>query len=85
MRPVPAPFITNPTATWICQRLREAFPYDRVPRYLIFDRDSKFSSEVVRTVRGMGVKMVRTAYRSPQQNGVAERWFNQPDEIFSTT
>ena len=64
----------NPTATWICQRLREAFPYDRVPRYLIFDRDSKFSSEVVRTLRGMGVKTVRTAYRSPWQNGIAERW-----------
>lgn len=46
----------HPTAAWICQLLREAFPYDQVPRYVIFDRDSKFSSEVVRTLRGMGAK-----------------------------
>ncbi len=65
---------TNPAADWICQRLREAFPYDQVPRYVIFDRDSKVSSEVVRTLRGMGVKPLQTSYRSPWQNGVAERW-----------
>jgi putative transposase len=64
----------NPSAAWICQQLREAFPYDQVPRYLIFDRDSKFDHEVVRTLKGMGVEVVRTAYRSPWQNGVAERW-----------
>jgi hypothetical protein len=55
----------NPSATWICQRLREAFPYDQVPRYLIFDRDSKFDHEVVRTLRGIGVRIVRTAFRGP--------------------
>ncbi len=64
----------NPTAAWICQRLREAFPDDQAPRYLIFDRDFKFSGEVARTLRGMGTKLVRTAYRSPWQNGVAEPW-----------
>ena len=64
----------NPTAAWICQRLREAFPYDQVQRFVIFDRDSKFSSEVVRKLKGMGAKAVRTSYRSPWQNGVAERW-----------
>jgi putative transposase len=64
----------NPSATWICQQLREAFPYDHVPRYLIFDRDSKFDHEVLGTLKGMGVEVVWTAYRSPWQNGVAERW-----------
>jgi transposase InsO family protein len=64
----------NPTAAWICQRLREAFPDDEAPRYLILDRDRKFGHEVIRTLQGMGVKIVRTAYRSPWQNGVAERW-----------
>lgn len=65
---------THPCAEWICQQLREAFPYDRVPRYLIFDRDAKFGHEVTRILKAMGVKIVRTAYRSPWQNGVAERW-----------
>ena len=32
-----------PTATWVIQQLREAFPYDEAPRYLIFDRDSTFN------------------------------------------
>ncbi|MFC1573162.1 integrase core domain-containing protein [Candidatus Eisenbacteria bacterium] len=64
----------NPTAAWICQRLREAFPDEHAPRYLIFDRDGKFGHEITRTLKGMGVKIVRTAYRSPWQNGVAERW-----------
>ena len=64
----------HPSAQWVCQQLREAFPYDQVPRYVVFDRDSKFDREVVRTLKGMGVEVVRTAYRSPWQNGVAERW-----------
>jgi len=64
----------NPKAGWICQRLREAFPDDQAPRYPIFDRDGKFGPEVIRTIKGMGTKTVRTAYRSPWQNGVAERW-----------
>jgi hypothetical protein len=30
--------------------------------------------EVAGTLQGKGVKIVRTAYRSPWQNGMAERW-----------
>ena len=44
------------------------------PRYLIFDRDSIFSAQVVSTVKSFGIAPKRTAYRSPWQNGVAERW-----------
>jgi putative transposase len=37
----------HPTAEWVVQQLREAFP-EAVPyRYAIFDRDSMFSEEVV--------------------------------------
>ena len=64
----------NPTATWVIQQLREAFPYDTAPKYLILDRDSIFSSAVVRFMKAMGIKPCRTAYRSPWQNPVAERW-----------
>jgi transposase InsO family protein len=63
-----------PSAAWISQRLREAFPDDQAPRYLIFDRDGKFGDHVIRTLKGMGVGIVRTAFRSPWQNGIAERW-----------
>ncbi len=37
----------HPTSAWVMQQLREAFPYDTAPRYLVFDRDSIFSPEVV--------------------------------------
>lgn len=37
----------HPTSDWVSQQLREAFPYDSAPRYLIFDRDATFNDEVV--------------------------------------
>ena len=43
-------------------------------RFVIFDRDAKFGANVVATVRAMGREPIRTAYRSPWQNGIAERW-----------
>lgn len=63
-----------PSAAWICQRLREAFPDDQAPRYLTSDRDGKFGDDVIRTLNAMGVGIVRTAFRSLSQNGIAERW-----------
>ncbi len=64
----------HPTAAWVIQQLREAFPYDSAPSHFIFDRDSIFAAEVVAAIRAMGIKPARTAYRSPWQNGTAERW-----------
>jgi transposase InsO family protein len=64
----------HPTAEWIIQQLREAFPFDTAPRYLILDRDGKYGSVVPEKLRSWGVKLVRTGWRSPWQNGVAERW-----------
>ena len=37
----------HPTSAWVSQQLREAFPYDSAPRYLIFDRGSNFNQEVI--------------------------------------
>ena len=64
----------NPKSTWIVQQLREAFPFDEAPRHLIFDRDTKFSEEVVGTIKSSGIEPSRTPWRSPWQNGTAERW-----------
>jgi putative transposase len=64
----------HPTSTWVIQQLREAFPFVAGPRFLIFDRDSKFSVEVAAAVRSLGVRPIRTSFESPWQNGVAERW-----------
>ncbi len=64
----------NPTAQWVMQQLREAFPDDSAPRYLIFDNDSIFSDKVAEAIMGFGIEPKRTAFQSPWQNGVAERW-----------
>src|ERR1700730_4857568 len=64
----------SPTAMWIVQQLREAFPFESAPRFLIFDRDGKYGTEVPATVRSMRIRCVRTSFQSPWQNGIAERW-----------
>jgi putative transposase len=64
----------HPTSLWIAQQLREAFPYASQHRYLIHDRDAKFGLEVTAAVQAIGLESVRTSFRSPWQNGVAERW-----------
>jgi transposase InsO family protein len=64
----------HPTASWVVQQLREAFPYESGPRFLIFDRDAKYGLEVPIAVRSMAIRPIRTSFESPWQNGVAERW-----------
>lgn len=64
--------IQHPTSNWVVQQLREAFPYESVPRFLIFDRDGKYGVDVPIAVRSMAIRPVRTSARSPWQNGVAE-------------
>ena len=62
----------HPTAAWIAQQLRNAFPEDQAPRYLLHDRDGAFAA-VATTVAGMNIQTVRTAPRSPWQNAYVER------------
>jgi putative transposase len=64
----------HPTSLWIVQQLREAFPFELAPRFLIFDRDAKYGLEVPRAIRSLGMSPIRTSFESPWQNGVAERW-----------
>jgi putative transposase len=64
----------HPTSIWIVQQLREAFPYESAPRFLLFDHDQKYGSEVLAALRSLQIAGVQTSIRSPWQNGVAERW-----------
>jgi hypothetical protein len=74
----------HPTSAWVVQQLREAFPFDSAPGYLIFDRGAQFNEEVIDTVRSFGIKPKQTSFRSPWQNGVAERWVGSAAAICST-
>jgi len=61
----------------VVQQLREAFPFTAgggSSRYLVFDRDTIFSAEVVAAVSSMTLEPTCTSYQSPWQNGVAERF-----------
>jgi len=64
----------HPTQAWLSQQLREAFPYDSAPKFLILDREHTFQGEVLETAQSLGVTPIRIAVRSPWQNGVAERF-----------
>jgi len=64
----------HPTSQWVIQQLRESFPDDTAPNYLVFDNDAIFSSEVSASIETLGITPKRTAFRSPWQNGTAERW-----------
>ena len=63
----------HPTAEWTVQQLREAFPWETAPRYLLRDRDRIFGQEFVDQVKAMGIKQVLSAPRSPWQRAYVER------------
>ena len=63
----------HPTAEWTGQQLREAFPFDQLPRYLLRDRDAIFGNEFREQVRDMGICEVLSAPRSPWQRAYVER------------
>jgi putative transposase len=63
----------HPTAEWTVQQLREAFPWDSAPQYLLRDRDRIFGQDFVDQVKRMGIKQVLSAPRSPWQRAYVER------------
>ena len=64
---------THPTAEWVGQQLREAFPFDQLPRYLLRDRDAIFGDDFREQVQDMGICEVLSAPRSPWQRAYIER------------
>jgi transposase InsO family protein len=64
----------HPTARWVLQQLRDAFPDEPAHQFLVFDNDAIFSADVARSIAGFGIRPRRTALGSPWQNGTAERF-----------
>ena len=63
----------HPTAQWAAQQLVEAFPEAVSARYLLRDRDRIYGDYFRQRVRGLGLKEVLSAPRSPLQNPYVER------------
>src|SRR5258708_34259127 len=55
------------------RQLLEAFPWDNAPRYLLSDRDGAYGEKFREAAKGMGIRGVLTAPRSPWTNSYAER------------
>jgi transposase InsO family protein len=57
----------------VAQQIREVFPWDTAPRYIIRDRDGAYGQEFRARLKAMGIEEVVTAPRSPWQNPFVER------------
>ncbi|HEU5177762.1 MAG TPA: hypothetical protein VFU24_09940, partial [Burkholderiales bacterium] len=67
---------TNPTGGWVTQQARNlSFTglLERM-RFVIHDRDSKFSAAFDEVFRSEGINVIHTPIRAPQANAYAERF-----------
>jgi transposase InsO family protein len=63
----------HPTAEWTAQQLREAFPWDSAPRFLLRDRDRIFGSDFTKQVEELGIEEVLGVPGAPQRRAYIER------------
>ena len=63
----------HPTAAWTAQQLREAWPWNTAPRFVIRDRDAIYGSDPRRALQQFGIEDVPTPPRCPWQNPFVER------------
>lgn len=66
----------NPDSAWVTQQARNLAVGERLEgiRFVIRDRDSKFSSPFDEVFRSEGVSILKTPIRAPRANAFAERW-----------
>jgi putative transposase len=66
----------NPNSTWVVQQARNLALGERLDgvRFLIRDRDSKFSGPFDEVFRSEGARIVKTPIKAPRANAFAERW-----------
>src|SRR5207253_5790412 len=67
----------NPTGAWVTQQARQvAWTLQEQPsrfRFLIRDRDSKFTRDFDAVFPSEGIEIVKTPVRAPKANAIAER------------
>src|SRR5207249_2493424 len=69
---------SNPSAPWVTQQARQLTwtLAERAAsfRFLIRDRDQKFTDGFDTVFQSQGIQILRTPFRAPQANAVAERF-----------
>jgi hypothetical protein len=67
---------TNPTGPWVTQQARNLGLdlADHGMRFLIRDRDTKYTGSFNEVLRSGGIRVVKTPVRAPQANAMAERF-----------
>jgi len=71
----------HPQAEWVVQQLRIlSLQHDRLPRFILHDRDGKFSEEFDAFARASGSKIIKLPARLPNLNAYAERWVRSARE-----
>ncbi len=74
----------HPTAAGVTQQARQLTwtlqDEQRPMRFLIRDRDARFTASFDNVITAEGLEIVRTPYRSPKTNAFAERWIRSARE-----
>jgi transposase InsO family protein len=67
---------SNPSGAWVVQQARNLSFTDVLERtrFLIHDRDSKFTAAFDEVFRSEGIKVIHTPVQAPQANAYAERF-----------
>jgi hypothetical protein len=74
----------NPDGHWVTQQARNLtvrFDDDQSFRFLIRDRDAKFSHAFDEVFRTEGIKVIRTPVQAPNANAYAERGPHAPHRL----
>ncbi|HYY78032.1 MAG TPA: hypothetical protein VFD04_02435, partial [Actinomycetes bacterium] len=66
----------NPNSGWVTQQARNLLMVlpDSAQRYLLRDRDAKFTRAFDEVFQSVGAEVLRTPVQAPNANAYAERW-----------